>query len=370
MQRDFRRIVAALQRRGHHCRVYCINWEGAPLEGVELHRIRVRAASHHRRNERFLQRVREQLAAEPVDGVIGFNKMPGLDVYYAADPCYLEKALAARGALYRRSGRFRHFAAHERAVFGERSATQILLLSERERELFQRHYHTPASRLHLLPPGVSPDRRRPEDAAERRRATRERLGAGPGEYLLLFVGSGFITKGLDRAIRSVARLRAEQPSVSPRLLVAGQDRKRSFRNLAKRLGVLDAVAFLGGRDDVPELLLAADLLVHPALQENTGTVLLEALVAGLPVVATDVCGYAGHIAAGRAGILLPSPFRQDALDRAVMRMLDGVFRAECRRSGLLYAELTDLYSLHSAAAALIEELIARKPGRGGGDGDG
>jgi UDP-glucose:(heptosyl)LPS alpha-1,3-glucosyltransferase len=43
-------------------------------------------------------------------------------------------------------------------------------------------------------------------------------------------------------------------------------------------------------------------------------------------------------------------------------MLDGVYRAECRRSGLLYAELTDLYSMHSAGARLIEQLIGQKSG--------
>ena len=111
---------------------------------------------------------------------------------------------------------------------------------------------------------------------------------------------------------------------------------------------------------MPDLLLTADILVHPALDEAAGIVLLEALVAGLPVVVTDVCGYAHHIATGRAGIVLPAPFDQADLDRAVLRTLDGVYRAECRRSALIYAELTDLYSMHSEGARLIEELIAAR----------
>ena len=362
MQRDFRRLVEELQARGHHCRVYFIEWEGEPLPGAELRRVRARATSRHRRNERFIARVQEDLAADPVDGVIGFNRMPGLDIYFAADPCYVDRALEARNRLYRRGGRFRHFAAAERAVFGPGSDTHILLISETERAKFERHYQTPPARMHLLPPGVSPDRRRPEDAASKRRALRENLGLEPQDYVLLFLGSGFVTKGLGRAIRALARVRSEQPSVSPRLLVVGSDKQRSFHHLARRLGVRDITTFLGGRDDVPDLLLAADVLVHPALAEAGGTVLLEALVAGLPVVTTDACGYAHHIEAGRAGIVLPSPFSQDALDRAVLRMLDGVYRAECRRSGLLYAELTDLYSMHSTGAGLIEQLIGQKPG--------
>ena len=85
------------------------------------------AISNHRRDERFLQWVQADLADDPVDGVVGFNKMPGLDVYYAGDPCYLEKALTERGWLYRRGARYRHFAAWERAVFGCDSDTEILL---------------------------------------------------------------------------------------------------------------------------------------------------------------------------------------------------------------------------------------------------
>lgn len=363
MQRDFRRFVEECQARGHLCRAYFIDWQGEALAGVDMRPVPVQALSHHVRNQRYLEWVQRDLAADPVDGVVGFNKMPGLDIYYAADSCYLDKALKERGALYRRSARFRHFAAYEEAVFGRESATEILLISDTERVKFEQHYATPAGRMHMLPPGISADRRRPENADLRRRKLRGSLDLGGQDYVMLFVGSGFIKKGLDRAIRSVAAIREQQPSFTVHLLVVGQDKQWRFKRLAKKLGVSDSVHFLGGRDDVPDLLLAADVLVHPALDEAAGIVLLEALVAGLPVVVTDVCGYAHHIAAGRAGIVLPAPFEQERLDAALMRMLDGVYRAECRRGALVYAELTDLYSMHETGARLIEELIAAKQGR-------
>jgi hypothetical protein len=85
MQRDFRRFVEEIRRRGHHCRVYCISWQGEPLAGADLRRVPAPAISNHRRDERFLRWVQNDLADDPVDGVVGFNKMPGLDVYYAAD---------------------------------------------------------------------------------------------------------------------------------------------------------------------------------------------------------------------------------------------------------------------------------------------
>jgi UDP-glucose:(heptosyl)LPS alpha-1,3-glucosyltransferase len=300
-----------------------------------------------------------------VDGVVGFNKMPGLDAYFAADPCYLDK-LSRRGWWYRRTPRARHFAAWEKAVFDEAGAARILLLSDSQRELFSRHYQTPAERMITLPAGVLPDRAYPEDAPDRRRAAREALGVASGELVLLALGSGFATKGLDRTIDALDAIRREQPAQAVRLLVAGQDRRRPFQRRAKKLGLADRVFFLGGREDVVDLMLASDLLVHPARSEAAGVVLLEALVMGLPVVATDVCGHAHHVSAARAGLVLPSPFDQEQYQRAIMRHFDGVFRADCRESALLYTRLTDLRSMHAAAADRISQIIdSRTAGRRG-----
>ena len=155
-------------------------------------------------------------------------------------------------------------------------------------------------------------------------------------------------------------MRETQPHQKIRLLVVGQDKHRRYNWLARKLEVPEHIEFLGGRDDIPELLLGADTLIHPALDEAAGIVLLEALVAGLPVICTDVCGYAHHIAAAKAGMVLRSPFEQDDLNHAVLRSLDGVYRQQCRDTGLVYAEVTDLYSMHSTGAELIERVIAGK----------
>ncbi len=366
MQRDFCRFVQETQKLGHECRVYYISWQGEALPGADLRKVPASAASNHSRNQKYYHWVQADLAANPVDGVIGFNKMPGLDVYYAADSCYLDKALNERGWLYRQGGRYRHFSEYEEAVFGSRSNTEILLISDTEQRKFEQHYHTDSRRMHMLPPGISADRRASEDAPQRRRAAREGLGLEAEDHALLFVGSGFIKKGLDRAIQAVADVLEEQPTSRVRLFVAGQDKERRFRKQAKSLGVAEQVTFLGARDDVPDLLLGADVLIHPALDEAAGIVLLEALVAGLPVICTQECGYAHHIVDGRCGLVLCSPFEQKDLNIAVQRTLDGVYRAQCRESALRYANMTDLYSMHVTGAELIEQFIQRKMGQSGG----
>ncbi|MFC0667603.1 glycosyltransferase family 4 protein [Azotobacter chroococcum] len=353
LQRDFMRIALECQRRGHAIRVYSMFWEGEIPPGFEVLIAPVKALFNHARNERFTAWVQADLARRPVDRVIGFNKMPGLDVYYAADPCYEDKAQTLRNPLYRLWGRYRHFADYERAVFAPQSKTQILMISEVQQPLFVKHYGTPAERFHLLPPGISADRRAPANAGEIRADFRREFALADDDLLLVQIGSGFKTKGLDRSLKALAALPAALKQRT-RLIAIGQDDPRPFQLQVKALGLSERVEILSGRSDIPRFLLGADLLIHPAYNENTGTVLLEALVAGLPVLVTDVCGYAHYIAEAGCGQVLPSPFDQERLNRTLADLLEADDRrALCRRNGLAYAETADLYSMPQRAADLI-----------------
>jgi len=116
----------------------------------------------------------------------------------------------------------------------------------------------------------------------------------------------------------------------------------------------ERVTFLGGHDDVPRFLLGADLLIHPAYGEVTGNVLLEAVVAGLPVLVTDVCGYAHYINDAEAGRVVTSPFTQKALNAALAEMLaDSGARARWSRNALAFAEHADIYSRYEKAVDFI-----------------
>ena len=355
LQRDFLRIALACQVRGHAIRVYTLEWSGEVPSGFEVVVVPVTAFSNARRYERFSAWVQRDLAGRPADRVIGFNKMPGLDVYFAADPCYEEKARTLRNPLYRLSGRYRHFAAYERAVFAAESKTEILMISQVQQPFFEKHYGTPKQRFHLLPPGIALDRRAPANAAEIRADFRREFALADDDLLLLQVGSGFKTKGLDRSLKALASL-PEVLRSRTRLIVIGQDEPSPFLRQANSLGVNERVSILPGRNDIPRFLLGADLLIHPAYNENTGTVLLEALVAGLPVLATAVCGYAHYIEEARGGGVVPDPFVQNVFDTMLAEALaDGAARAEWQANALAFAETADIYSNAERAADLILE---------------
>jgi len=357
LQRDFLRIALACQARGHAIRVYHLEWNGEVPPGFELVKVPASGWSSIRRYARFTAWVEADLARRPVDRVVGFNKMPGLDLYYAADPCFEDKARTLRKPLYRYSPRYRHFSAYERAVFAPESHTEILMISTTQQPLFAEYYGTPARRFHLLPPGIAADRRAPPNAAELRAQARERFGSEFGlaadDFLLVQIGSDFPRKGLDRSIAALAAL-PEALKRRTRLVAIGADDARPFQERARALGVGERVHLPGGRDDVPRFLLGADLLLHPARHENTGTVLLEALVAGLPVLASAACGYAHYITDADAGLIVPQPFVQADLDAALARMLgDDAARAAWQANALAFADRSDLYSLPERAADLI-----------------
>ncbi|MDR3055442.1 MAG: glycosyltransferase family 4 protein [Zoogloeaceae bacterium] len=353
LQRDFLRIALECQRRGAGIRVYTLSWQGEIPAGFDVRIAPVQAFFNHRRNEKFTDWVAADLARAPVTRVVGFNKMPGLDVYYAADPCFEDKAQTLRNPLYRRFARYRHFAAYERAVFAPAANTEILMISATQQALFIKHYGTPPARFHLLPPGVAPDRLRPENADDIRAGFRAEFGLATDDLLVLQIGSGFKTKGLDRSLNALAALPDELRS-QVRLMTIGQDNPKPFLSQAQTLGLAERVSILKGRDDIPRFLLGADVLIHPAYNENTGTVLLEALVSGLPVLTTDVCGYAHYIAEAKAGEALASPFAQETLNTALVRMLtDADYRRAASRNALAYAKTADLYSLPIRAADVI-----------------
>ena len=356
LQRDFIRIARECQRRGFQIRVYTLFWQGDIPPGFGVIIVPVTAITNHSRYRRFSHWVERHLILDPVDGVIGFNKMPGLDVYYAADSCYEEKAQTQRSRLYRSIPRYRHFSRSEKAVFEPTAETKILMISEVQKPIFLKHYNTPLSRFELLPPGIGRDRVAPDDSEEIRGGLREEFAVLEDENLLLMVGSGFITKGLDRVLLGMRAL-PDLIRRKTRLIAIGQDAPGPFRRMAARLRLENQVTILKGRDDIPRFLLGADLLVHPAYMENTGTVILEAIVAGLPVLATDVCGYAKHVTDANAGRLVCSPYQQSDFNDMLLGMMTSGERQAWKNNGLAYSKVADIYSMPERAADLITSYI-------------
>jgi glycosyltransferase involved in cell wall biosynthesis len=100
-----------------------------------------------------------------------------------------------------------------------------------------------------------------------------------------------------------------------------KDYKSEMETLARDLNLNGRVIFTGQRQDVSEILRDVDIVVHPSLTEGLSNVILEAMAAGLPVVATRVGGNPELVQEGRTGLLIP-PKDEDALASAIACLLD------------------------------------------------
>lgn len=362
LQRDCLSIARRCATRGAEVTLLTRTWSGPPPDDLKVRLFGRHGWSNVSRNRHWIRQLAEELPRLALDGVIGFNKLPGLDLYFGSDPCFVAKQQRLRPFWYRWSPRFRHFRELEESVFRADGRTQILLLTDQEIPTYQKFYGTPRERFHLLPPGISRIPFREQDRVEARLRMRKELGVPPEARLLVLVGSGFRVKGLDRAIRAMAALPEDVRSAT-HLAVIGQNRKEPFSWQAARAGLGSQVHFLGGRNDVRDWLLAADVLVHPAYSESAGMVLLEAMTVGLPVLATDTCGYAFHIRDARAGVIVASPFTDVSCARALNDLLTSSERAAWSKGGLAYAASHDLYSCHERAVEIIFETVSGKAAR-------
>jgi glycosyltransferase involved in cell wall biosynthesis len=120
--------------------------------------------------------------------------------------------------------------------------------------------------------------------------------------LIAIVGALEERKGHATLFEALARL-----SVSVQAVIVGKGRmEREYREKAAALGLSDRVHFTGYRDDVPSIMRNIDILVVPSSVEATPYVILEAMEAGLPVVASSVFGIPEQVVDGETGLLVPA----------------------------------------------------------------
>jgi len=359
MQRTLLRIALECVSRGHEIHVFTGGWQGDRPPGIHVHELDTRALTNTASNDKLASMTRQRVAAGGYDCLVGFTKIPGLDVYYAGDPCYAARVDETRSPLYKLLPRYRNLRRQEAAVFARGMDTQILLIAHGEREKFQHYYQTETARFHLLPAGINRARLAAGAAWTPPDQLRAELGIGADAPVILLVGSRFKTKGLDRALRATAAL-PEALRSRTRLVVVGDDRRQPYQRLARRLGIGENVIFAGAHEDIAGFYRMADLLLHPPYSENTGTVLIEAMFCGLPVLTTANCGFAFHVRAAEAGLVCPQPFVQADLDANLAAMLTSEQRADWSRNAMDYCQRTDFYSLIEKAADVIIDTARRK----------
>ena len=209
----------------------------------------------------------------------------------------------------------RHFQPHW--IFND----LVIAVSEATRRYHRRVNLVRSDRIVTLHNFV-PDNPAGQAAPGSRQQIRDALGV-PDEALLLgIVGSLLPLKGQHYLIRALPDVTAAMGDV--RLAIVGGGRRsnyaRRLREEAQRLGVEQRILWTGQRNDVPQFMSALDVCVVASLKENLPQVILEAMAAGVAVVATKVGGIPECVVPGETGLLVP-PRDSDALADALIGLL-------------------------------------------------
>ena len=214
--------------------------------------------------------------------------------------------------------RSRVWAAQAADAVTARSVTKFHALTHYVASLMGRRLFLPASRIEVIPRGRDPETlgRR---SAERRNSTRHQLGIPHGVPLILAVGRQEPQKGLDVLLMALPSVRSRFPNI--RVLLAGREGRatRLLAGLSEAHNLAETVTFLGRRNDVPDLLAAADVLAFPSLWEGAGGTVLEAMALECPIVAARLPVVLESVDASMAELVSPGDTAE--LARGILAVL-------------------------------------------------
>ncbi|MFW6108247.1 MAG: glycosyltransferase family 4 protein [bacterium] len=251
-----------------------------------------------------------------------------------------------------------------------RHCDRVVCVSESIARPFRKSFPDDQQRIAVVHEGIDPA---PFAAPEAGTDLRDLLGARPGERWVGTVGRLTPWKGQDDFLRAAARVAEGDPDA--RFLVVGdcvaspaeQAADEAFRDrlhaLAGELGITEAVRFTGYRDDVPAAMNALDVFVLPSQDEPFGIVVLEAMAAARPIVATNAGGVPEIARDGEEALLVPVgdvPAMAEAIERLLS---DPELAARLARAA--EARVREAFPLWRHAARLrelYETLAAREQG--------
>jgi glycosyltransferase involved in cell wall biosynthesis len=227
---------------------------------------------------------------------------------HAAHAPRVATGLRARGVAA--AGR-RLFLARERDAL--RRAPAVICNSERTAADVRRHYDIPGDRLCVVYYGTDPRRFGPISSAERAEA-RKALGLESSRRTAVFIGAlSDRRKGFDLLFDAWRALCAGNDWNVDLAVVGSGAEVETWERRGHQAGLAGRFRFLRFRSDIPRVLAACDLLVHPARYEAYGLGVHEALSRALPVIVSGSAGVAERIDDDLRSLMLPDPLRVDDL---------------------------------------------------------
>ena len=373
-------LCRGLTRRGHRVDLYTSSWaEGVLPEEVGLFRVESPGRTRREQLLGFAEASARLLKGSNYDCTVGFINTYEHDVI-------IPQGGVHGGSLRANSRRFRNpltrgfyrlgkklnpkfwtYRDLEEKQYSPERRVQVVAVSRMVARHVQEFHGVPESRIHVVPNAIDPDRVRISDPEAIRRTFRTAMGLPSDDLVGLFMGHNYALKGLEPLIRGLAA--RNRSGIKPiRLLVCGGGRPGRYRRLARRLGVEEAVHFLGFHEDVRECYWSSDFFVSPTYYDPCSLVVLEALACGLPVITTSCNGASELMTNGREGFVLSAPDACAELVAALDAMADDSRRRSMSEEAAILGRDWTFDRHVDALVAVFEGVAASRAERGRRDG--
>ncbi len=193
-----------------------------------------------------------------------------------------------------------------------------MVISETLRTFFSASYPDAVGMTSVITPGI--DLPVYPIGASAQILARHELNLPEDRTCLLFVGNDMRKKGLDALLSAMQRM----PEDVVLAVVGDSSQRPQFAELTAQMGLASRVFFLGALKDVSPAYRAADMLVHPTLEDTFAMVVLEAMAHGLPVVVSSsrYCGISGFLRSGVTALILEDPRDAASLAASLLSALN------------------------------------------------
>ncbi len=241
----------------------------------------------------------------------------------------------------------------EKRQMSAAGSRKIIAVCQQVKQEIMDTYHVPDSKVVVVHNGVDHERFNPRRRAREGRHIRGELGIPADRPVVLFVGTGFRRKGLDRLLR----IWNDRELEGVCLLVVGDDaRLSSYRNRWKR----KEIVFVGAQRHVENYYAAADLFVLPSIQEAFGNVVLEALASGLPVITVAGVGPTDKMQGELKEGILADPDDPTELKSKMLRFLDPARWSSLSHQARQLAEKFSWQRYLDGVENCLEDILARR----------
>ena len=355
-ERFIERLLPGLAERHVDVSVIARKWAGeadSPMHWVACNPFYFGSAW---RDKSFAKAACREVAEGSYDLVQSHERLSCCDIFRAGDGVHAAWLEARQKYLGESLGwlKLNPFHANslraEARMFASSRLKRVICISNMVRQDVQRFYVVPEEKLVTIYNGIDLAAFS-LDCVVNRQELRQKLDIPEGTLTYVFIGSGFKRKGLETAIRALPD--------DAHLIVVGKDKETvRFQKIAAETHANDdksqRVHFVGPQKDVRPYYAAADAFVFPTIYEPFGSVVLEALACGLPVVTTDRCGAGEILTQGVEGFVLPAGNTEAFA--ACMRQNTALDWANRRVAARQLAERYPISRTVDAMLALYQEL--------------